>query len=394
VTEESSGAATGPGGVTGEQLLELTAELVDIPSVSHEERAIADFVESRLREVAAGVLEVARIGDNVCARTRLGLPERLVLAGHIDTVPPNGNERSRREGDVLYGLGSADMKSGDAVFLEIARLVGATGGRGAGGVEGAGLAADLTWIFYVCEEVDRRYSGLPQIEEAAPDWLEADAAVLGEPTGGLVEAGCQGVLRVAVEVKGERAHTARPWMGRNAIHRLGPVLDAVAAYEGRRPVIDGCEYREALQAVSVVGGVANNVVPDAARVVLNHRFAPDRTGDEAFEDVRSLVAGQLVDDSGALDGASIVLEESAAAAAPGLSHPLLAAIVAASGQPARAKLGWTDVSFFAERGVPALNFGPGEPTVAHRRDEHVPLEQLERVFRTLAEVLLTTRSGS
>ncbi len=375
--------------VTGEDLLELTARLVDVPSVSHDERAVADFVESRLRAVAGEALEVARIGDNVCARTTFGLPQRLVLAGHLDTVPPNGNERARREGDVLFGLGSADMKGGDAVFLELARVVGSTGRSGAGSTPGSGMAADLTWIFYVCEEVDRRHSGLGQIDSAAPEWLAADAAVLGEPTGGHVEAGCQGVLRVAVEVGGERAHTARPWMGRNAIHRLGSVLDAVAAYEGRRPVIDGCEYREALQAVSVSGGVANNVVPDAASVVINHRFAPDRTIVEAFESVREVVAAPLLGLSGDLDDATIVLEESAAAAPPGLSHPLLAAIVTTCGQPARAKLGWTDVSFFAERGVPALNFGPGEPTVAHRGDEHVPLDQLERVFRTLAEVLFT-----
>ncbi len=365
----------------GTDLIGLTARLVDVPSVSHHEAEIADVVESLLAGLGAGVLEVARIGDNVCARTRLGLAQRLVLAGHLDTVPANGNEGARREGDVLFGLGAADMKGGDAVFLEVARAVAAAG---SGGDLAEVLAADLTWIFYTCEEVDRRHSGLLEIAHRDPGWLEADAAVLGEPTGALVEAGCQGVLRVVVETVGERAHTARPWMGRNAIHALAPVLSAVAAYEGRRPVIDGCEYREALQAVSVAGGIANNVVPDRARLTLNHRFAPDRTVDEAFEAVRSLVEASLGEGG---DGAVIELDDSAAAAIPGLGHPLLASLVRASSAPPRAKLGWTDVSFFSSRGVPAANFGPGEPTVAHTAGERVHRDQLDRAFAAVRSVI-------
>lgn len=361
----------------GSDLLALTAELVDIPSVSHDERAIADFVEARLRADAGQVLEVARIGDNVCARTELGLGSRLVLAGHLDTVPPNGNERARVKGDDLSGLGAVDMKGGVAVFLELARAV-------ASGDAAARLRADLSFAFYVCEEVDRRHSGLLQVEREAPSYLSGDAAVLGEPTGSQVEAGCQGVLRVAVEAKGERAHTARPWMGQNALHRLGPVLVAVAAFEPRRPVIDGCEYREALQAVAVSGGVANNVVPDAGRLVLNHRFAPDRSVEEAFAAVRELV---LSAPGAAPESLSVTLEDSAAPAAPGLSHPLLAALVAASGAPPRAKLGWTDVSFFSSRGVPAANFGPGEPTLAHTAGEHVGRGELELAYSTLAGVV-------
>ncbi len=359
----------------GTDLLALTAELVDIPSVSHDEAAIAGFVESWLRSVGGGVLEVARIGDNVCARTSLGLPQRLMLAGHLDTVPANGNDRARIEGDVLSGLGSADMKGGVAVFLETARAVCAGGATK--------LRADLTWIFYVCEEVERRYSGLVEIEAAEPSWLEADAAVLGEPTAALVEAGCQGVLKVGVELRGERAHTARPWMGRNAIHGLAPVLAAVAAYEARRPVIDGCEYREALQAVAVEGGVANNVVPDVARVVLNHRYAPDRSPDEAFDAVRALVIGAVGRD----DLVSVSLDDSAAPAAPGLGHPLLASLVQASGKAPSAKLGWTDVSYFASRGVPAANFGPGEPTLAHSAGECVDRGQLDQAYETLCSVV-------
>lgn len=358
-------------------LFELTATLVDIPSVSHGEAAIADFVESRLR--ALDGLEVARIGDNVCARTNTGRQQRLLFAGHLDTVPVNGNDRAVTEGDVLRGLGAADMKGGVAVFLDVADQAAAAAAGGSGG-----LAADLSFVFYVCEEVDQRFSGLPQIAAADASWLEADAAILGEPTACTVEAGCQGVLRVLVETVGERAHTARPWMGRNAVHRLAPLLDRIARFEERKPIIDGCEYREALQAVKVEGGVANNVVPDRGRVWVNHRFAPDRTADEAFAAVTAFLQPAL--DLAA--GDSIVLEDRAAPAAPGLGHPLLAGLVEQSGAPPRAKLGWTDVSYFAARGVPAANFGPGEPTVAHTAGEWVSRADLERAWATLRSLVM------
>ena len=349
-------------------LMGLTAELVDIPSVSHDEALIADRIEALLS--GAPHLEVRRLGNNVLARTSLGLPTRLMLAGHLDTVPANGNERAVVEEDTIHGLGSADMKGGLAVMAAVARQVAAP-------------ALDVTFVAYVCEEIDQRYSGLGEIAAAAPDWLHADAAILGEPTASLVEAGCQGVLRVDVEVRGQRAHTARPWMGTNAIHRLGAVLTAVAAYEGRRPLIDGCEYREALQAVSVEGGVANNVVPDSAVVVLNHRFAPDVGVDEAFAAVERVVE-PVIDRS---RGDRVTLTASALAAAPGLGHRLLARLVESSAAPPRAKLGWTDVSFFSARGVPAANFGPGEPTLAHSAGEMVVRSDLERAYTVLHRLL-------
>lgn len=358
-------------------LLQKTAELVGIASVSHGEKAIADFVEERLRSEAAN-LELARLGNNVCARTNLEKRSRLMLAGHLDTVPANGNEEPVIKGDWLAGIGSVDMKGGVAVFLELARLASDPAAIG-------DLVCDLSFVFYVCEEVDQRHSGLREVELAAPAWLEADAAVLGEPTGSLVEAGCQGVLRAVVETKGERAHTARPWMGANAIHRLAPVLAALESYEGRQPVLDGCRYKEALQAVAVSGGVAGNVVPDSARLVLNHRFAPDRDAAEAFEELRAF----LLSSAGGAEGSLVVsLENHSAPAAPGLAHPLLAGLVAASGEAPQAKLGWTDVSFFAARGLPAANFGPGEATLAHTAGERVERAELERAFRTLCTVIL------
>jgi succinyl-diaminopimelate desuccinylase len=351
-------------------LLARTAELVDIPSVSHAETAIADHIEARLRSVPW--LTIDRVDDNVVARTSLGRQSRIVLAGHTDTVPANGNDRARLSDDTLWGLGSADMKSGLAVMLELASSI-------------AEPAVDVTYVFYVCEEVEREHNGLSHLYKVRPDLLECDAAILGEPTGGRVEAGCQGVLKVAVTVVGERAHTARPWMGVNAIHRLGPVLAAVAGYTGREPVLDGCQYREALQAVEIAGGVAGNVVPDRATVWLNHRFAPDRSADTALLGIRDLLEA-AIDAEG---GDRIEVVEISPAAAPGLGHPLLVQVVAATGSEPRAKLGWTDVAFFAERGVPAANFGPGDPSVAHTAGERVSRGEVETVHAALAALLRT-----
>lgn len=352
-------------------LLALTAELIDIPSVSHGEGAIADHLEAALRAVPW--LTVERHQHNVVARTSLGREHRLILAGHTDTVPVNGNARAVIEGDTLRGLGASDMKSGLAVFLELARTV-------------AEPACDVTYVFYATEEVEAVHNGLGVLFRDRPDLMAGDAAVLGEPTDATIEAGCQGTLRLAVHLAGRRAHTARPWMGVNAIHRLGPVLAAVEAFDARRPVLDGCEFREALQAVRVEGGVAGNVVPDAATIVLNHRFAPDRDAAEAEQVVRAAVALALG------DGDTIELLDSAAAAAPGLAHPLLAALVERNRLTVRAKLGWTDVARFAARGVPAVNFGPGDPTLAHTQEEWVARGPIEATHAALADLL--TRSGS
>lgn len=375
-------SASGRGPAEGRDLLADTAALVAIPSVSHTEKEIADHIESMLRTGAAsGAITVTRVRDSVIARTDLGRPSRLVLAGHTDTVPVNGNATPRIEGDTLHGLGSADMKGGLAVMLALAEWVGA-GDGGAAGV-GGGPAVDVTFVFYSGEEVSREHSGLLQIEEADPGLLAGDVAVLGEPTCARIEAGCQGVLRLEVQMGGTRAHTARPWMGVNAVHRLGPVLERVAGYEARQPVIDGCQYREALQAVNVSGGVAGNVVPDRATLVLNHRFAPDRDPHSAEAALRDMLS-PLLDPA---CGDRIELVEAQPAAAPSLTHPLLSRLVDATGAPPRAKLGWTDVAFFAERGIPAVNFGPGDPELAHTAAERVERSDLERAYASLRELL-------
>lgn len=362
---ERAGAAFRP---TVRDLLARSAELVDIPSVSHDEAAIADRVEALLEAVPW--LRVDRVANTVVARTQLGRAQRLLLAGHLDTVPPNGNQGARVEGDTLWGLGATDMKGGVAVLCELA-------------VSEPDPVMDVTYVLYECEEVEQRDNGLSLLRAERPEVLAGDAAVLAEPTGGRVEAGCQGTMRIVVTLVGERAHTARPWMGDNAVHRLAPVLALVAGYHERRPVIDGCEFRESLQAVGVEGSVAPNVVPDRARLVLNHRFAPDRDVEEAFASLRDLLAPAL--DSSA--GDTVEVESVSHPAPPALGHPLLAGLVERSGVPPRAKLGWTDVAFFSALGVPATNFGPGDSTLAHTAGEKVGRAELEAVYSTLWSVL-------
>jgi succinyl-diaminopimelate desuccinylase len=347
-------------------LLASVADLVAIPSVSHEEKAIADYVLARLS--GRGHLAVERVGDNVVARTRLGRAMRLVVAGHLDTVPPNGNATPRIEGDTLHGLGSADMKGGLAVMLDLAGEI-------------ADPAVDVTWVFYTAEEVAAEHNGLRHLVAQRPDLVAGDVALLGEPTGAAIEAGCQGSLRVRVELAGARAHTARAWMGRNAIHRAAGLLSALATYEPRRPVIDGCEFHEGLQAVFIEGGMAGNVVPDRVVVTVNHRFAPDRTPDEAIAHVEAVLAPHLE------DGDTVETVDVAGAAAPSLTHPLLAALRDRNGLAVRAKLGWTDVSRFAAAGIPAANFGPGDPTLAHTQGEHLDRASLERVHAALGDLL-------
>ena len=342
----------------------LTAALVDIPSVSRDEQVIADAVEAALREQTEG-FEVIRSGNAVLARTNRGLPSRVILAGHLDTVPIADNVPSRRDGEILHGCGTVDMKSGDAVFLHLAATVREP-------------TQDVTLIFYDCEEISAEFNGLSRIERELPQWLTGNVAILGEPTGGYIEAGCQGTLRIRLTAGGTRAHSARSWLGDNAIHKLGPALGRLATYEARSVDIDGCVYREGLSAVRVDGGVAGNVVPDAATVDVNFRFAPDRTVADATEHVR-----------GVFDGLDLGFEltDSASGALPGLSSPAAASLIEAAGGEVRAKYGWTDVSRFAALGIPAVNYGPGDPNLAHTRGEHVPVAQITTVTDVLRAYL-------
>ena len=342
--------------------VELTARLVDIPSESGAEGELAAAVEVALRE-QGGHLEVVRSGNCVLARTSLGRPSRVVLAGHLDTVPRNDNLPVRRTGEHLHGLGTCDMKGGDAVMLHVAAAV--TTPR-----------HDLTFVFYDCEEIEAERNGLGRVERETPDWLAGDLAIVCEPSNAVVEAGCQGTMRVELRTTGARAHTARAWMGDNAIHALGDALARLASYEPRGVEIDGCAYREGLQAVRIEGGVSGNVVPDKAVLTVNHRFAPDHTPADAEAHLRGVFAGY-----------DLTVTDVAAGALPGLSAPAAAELITAAGGDPVAKLGWTDVARFAARGMPAVNFGPGDPTLAHTRQEHVPIADIHRCAEVLTRFL-------
>jgi succinyl-diaminopimelate desuccinylase len=328
---------------------ELTAALVDFESVSGNEGPLADVIEAALD--ALPHLTVHRDGNVIVARTSLGRPRRVVLAGHIDTVPVAGNLPSRLDGGKLYGCGTTDMKSGVAVQLRLAATV-------------AEPVHDVTYVFYDCEEIEAARNGLGIVSRTQPELLAGDFAILLEPTGGGIEGGCQGTLRADVTVAGRRAHTARSWMGENAIHAAGGVLDVLRSYQPREPVVDGLRYHEGLNAVFIRGGVAGNVVPDECVVTVNYRFAPDLSEQQAADHVREVLAPWPV-----------TVVDSAPGCRPGLSDPAAVAFVDAvassGGGSPKAKLGWTDVARFATLGIPAVNYGPGIAEIAHTPGEYV-----------------------
>lgn len=348
---------------------ELAAALIDVPSVSGDERPLADEIHQQLVDLPAHLprYEVVRSGNSILARTTGGRQQRVVLAGHIDTVPIAGNVPSQRDGDRLAGCGATDMKSGVAMLLHLAATV-------------ENPSKEMTFIFYDCEEVEHDRNGLTRIERELPEWLRGDLALLGEPTNALVEAGCQGTMAFTVTTKGARAHAARSWMGHNAIHDAQAVLAAITSFDTREVDIDGCRYREGLNAVDIRGGVASNVIPDACVVKINYRFAPDLSPDDAVARVRAHFADFEVE-----------IIDVAAGALPGLSQPAAAEFVTAvtagadpaAGAVVQAKLGWTDVARFAALGIPAVNYGPGDPMLAHTPQEWVDVNQIRQMTQAL-----------
>jgi succinyl-diaminopimelate desuccinylase len=336
----------------------LTVALCDIESVSGDERRLAEAIELVLREVPH--LTVDRDGDAVVARTNLGRSERVVVAGHIDTVPLGDNLPCRVVDGRIHGCGTTDMKSGVAVQLRLAKHL-------------AEPNRDVTYVFYDHEEVEADKNGLGRVVRNHPEWLAGDFAVLMEPTNATVEGGCQGTVRADVVLHGHRSHSARSWMGSNAIHAAGDLLQRLAAYQAAEVEIDGLTYREGMNAVGIIGGVAGNVIPDECRVTVNYRFAPDKSEDQAAEVVRRVLSGFEVE-----------ISDSAPGALPGLSHPAAAEFVAMVGREPLPKFGWTDVARFSALGVPAVNYGPGDPSVAHQREEYcdiAPILECEQKMR-------------
>ncbi|WP_458115385.1 succinyl-diaminopimelate desuccinylase [Arthrobacter sp. D2-10] len=346
---------------------QLTSHIMDIESVSGNERELADAVEQVLR--ASPHLEVVRDGDSLIARTNLGRAERVILAGHLDTVPlphvpgSRGTVPSSWDGEVLYGRGATDMKGGIAVQLALAAAL-------------TGPSRDITYVFYDHEEVEAALSGLGRLVERYPSWLEADFAVLLEPTDGVVEGGCNGTSRFNVTTTGRAAHSARAWMGENAIHKLADVLVRLRDHQPATVTVDGLDFRESLNAVLINGGTAGNVIPDQAVVEVNYRFAPDKTPDDAERYVREL-----------LDGFDVIRTDAAAGARPGLNHPAAAAFVRAVGGEPKPKYGWTDVARFSALGIPAVNFGPGDALLAHSDNEHVHADAIRACLSALKDWL-------
>lgn len=337
--------------LTGD-VVALTRAVCDIESVSGNEAALADAIEGALR--ALPHLHVLRDGDAIVARTELGRAQRVVIAGHIDTVPVNNNLPTRLVGDELWGRGTVDMKAGVAVQLALAAQL--TDPR-----------FDVTWIWYDHEEVSADLNGLGRLSRNHPELLQGDFAILGEPSNAVIEGGCNGTVRVELRARGSRAHSARAWMGENAIHKLAPALQTLAEYQPATVTVDGLDYREGLNAVRIGGGVAGNVIPDEALLEVNYRFAPSRSADDAIAELRELFPGYELDVTDAADGAR-----------PGLTADIAREFVAAVGGAAQPKYGWTDVARFSALGIPAVNFGPGDPSLAHTDDERVPVTQISR----------------
>lgn len=362
--------------------VDLTAALVDIESVSHNETAIADAVEAALRDVAQAdeSIEVLRIDNNVIARTHRGLPQRVILAGHLDTVPTADNVPSTRgvdaQGrDTLFGCGTVDMKSGDAVYLHSFATLAAS----------QELQRDLTLIMYECEEIAAEFNGLRHLSESHPELLTGDVALLGEPSGNVIEAGCQGSIRLRLTAHGTRAHSARAWLGDNAVHKLAPVLSRIAAYEPQTVDIDGLAYREGLNVVWLEAGVATNTLPDEAVLRVNFRFAPNRSADEAMAHFREVLG---LDEFTAED-LTVDVEDVSPGALPGLHAAAAKELVAVAGDVVKPKFGWTDVARFSALGIPAVNFGPGDPAYCHKKDEQIPVECITALWEDMRRYLTT-----
>jgi succinyl-diaminopimelate desuccinylase len=346
-------------------VVELTRALCDIESVSGNETELADAIETALR--AFDHLEVIRDGDAIIARTNVGRAKRVVIAGHIDTVPVADNlpvkfVQFERE-QVLWGRGTVDMKAGVAVQLKLAATITEPN-------------VDVTWVFYDHEEVDAALNGLGRISRNRPELLNAQFAVLCEPSSAQVEGGCNGTMRATLTTRGVKAHSARPWMGENAVHKMGEVLVKLAAHTPDEVEVDGLVYRESLNAVMASGGIATNVIPDECQITVNYRFAPSKSAADAEAHLRAFFAGHELEVVDVAEGAR-----------PGLDLPEAAAFVAAVGSTPKPKYGWTDVARFSALGIPAVNFGPGDPNKAHADDENVPVSQIYACETALAKWL-------
>jgi succinyl-diaminopimelate desuccinylase len=311
--------------------------------------------------------ETERISNNLAVRRSEPDPsrQRIVLAGHLDTVPePEGGIEVRVDGDRVYGRGASDMKAGDALMLALLE-----------GVAWEEARFEPAFVFYEREEGPYAENGLEAVFAGCPWVLDAGLALVPEPTSAALEVGCVGTSQVEVTFSGRSAHAARPWQGENALTKAGEFLTALHERQAEKVVVEGLPFYEVLTPTVARGGRANNVVPDSFVVNVNYRFAPGKE----LEDVRRLF-GELAGDS-----ATYEVVDFAPSGPVNLDNPLLQELIE-TGLEVRPKQAWTDVARFSERGVAAANFGPGLPSQAHQEAEYAELALLEECYARLARL--------
>ncbi len=335
-------------------LVETLRWLVDIPSVTGGEAQLRDAIAHRLsRFPAVSVADSLVVGEPQSGAT--------LLVGHLDTVPLQGHVGSTIEGGRVFGLGATDMKAGIAVMVHLLEDLG---------------PARVAAVFYAGEEGPLTGNQLATVLEAAPWLREAESAIVLEPTDRNLEAGCQGVINADVVFEGEAAHSARPWLGDNAVTKAGEFLTAMRKLEPELHVVEGLEFKEVISVTMAHGGIARNVIPSEFVMNVNYRFAPDRPRDEAISHLESVCA----------EADRFAVTDVAPAGAVHSKHPLFLDLAAASGATFQGKQGWTDVAQLSEAGIPAVNFGPGEPALAHKPGESVRVDDLAWAYESISKV--------
>jgi succinyl-diaminopimelate desuccinylase len=342
-----------------DRLASRALELVDIPSESRDEARLAAHALSVLRD---GGVE-ARDGGDACILAGVtGRDDRplVLLAGHLDTVPPQGNRPGARDADAVHGLGAADMKGALAVMLELALARPAA-------------TVDLGYVLFPREELPFGESSLTPLLEREPGLREADLVVVMEPTANAIHAGCLGNVNATWTFHGRSGHSARPWLADNAIHRAAEGIRAVAQVEPIPHDFDGLRFTEVVSVTRIAGGIAGNVIPGQAVATVNYRYAPGRSATDAEAWLRELCEPY----------GTLVIEGNAPSAPVAVGNPLVQRLIATGDLAVEAKQAWTPVAEFAAAGVDAVNFGPGDPAQAHAREEHVRIDALVRCYETI-----------
>lgn len=346
------------------RLAARTLEIVDVPSESRDEAALAAHVLGVLG--AAGVPardagDTCILGGAIAGPRTPGRP-LVILAGHLDTVPAQGNRPGRREGGAVHGVGASDMKAALAVMIELAL-----------DLDASAIGLDLGYLFFGREELPVAQSALTPLLGREPALLESDLVLMMEPTDNTIHAGCLGNLNATWSFHGRSGHSGRPWTADNAIHRAARGIAALADLPYVEHEQDGLVFTEAVSVTRVAGGIADNVVPDITTAHVNYRYPPGLPAAEAETRLR-----EWCEPHGTLE-----IVSNAPSAPVVLDHPLVRALREHGELSVHAKQAWTPIAEFAAFGMPAVNFGPGDPEQAHRRDEHVTEAALRRCYDVL-----------